>query len=177
MLDTIHGIEARYGISDIRHIRPGQLYLRCAKEHAVDLLGYLRDRAGYRHLVFLTAVDVIEHGRFRLIYMLHNYEEQSDIGVEVEIARDDAEMDSIHRMWAQAATYQRELREMFGITFPGSPRLEEPFVLEGWDELPPMRRDFDTKRYSEATYFPRPGRHSYDPKEYMQQKLYPEEEA
>ncbi|WP_416208189.1 NADH-quinone oxidoreductase subunit C [Halomonas sp.] len=34
---------------------------------------------------------------------------------------------------------QRELKEMFGIDFPGSPRVDEPFVLESWDDIPPMR--------------------------------------
>jgi NADH-quinone oxidoreductase subunit C len=107
--------------------------------------------------------------------MLHNYELHADVGIRVSIPRDGAVMDSIHDLWAQAATYQRELREMFGIDFPDSPRLYEPFALEGWDDIPPMRREFDTKRYSEETYFPRPGRQSEDPADYMRRKLYPEE--
>jgi NADH-quinone oxidoreductase subunit C len=73
------------------------------------------------------------------------------------------------------ATYQRELKEMFGIDFQGSPRVNEAFILEGWDNIPPMRRDFDTKKYSEETYFPREGRGTNDPSEYMKQKLYPNE--
>ncbi|MBN2781385.1 MAG: NADH-quinone oxidoreductase subunit C, partial [Candidatus Marinimicrobia bacterium] len=81
----------------------------------------------------------------------------------------------IHHLWKQAATYQRELKEMFGIDFPGSPRIDEPFILEGWQDIPPYRRDFDTKKYSEETYFPRPGRTTHDPADYMKQKLYPEE--
>jgi NADH-quinone oxidoreductase subunit C len=83
-------------------------------------------------------------------------------------------MTSIHHLWQQAKIYQRELREMFGIDFPGSPGLHENFALEGWEDIPPMRRDFDTKEYSEKTYFPRPGRQTHDPREYMKQKLYPD---
>jgi NADH-quinone oxidoreductase subunit C len=95
--------------------------------------------------------------------------------IRVPLDRDTPVMGSIHHLWAQAATYQRELHEMFGIDFPGSPRVDEPFILEGWQNIPPYRRDFDTKRYAEETYFPRPGRSTNDPAEYMKKKLYPEE--
>ena len=27
-------------------------------------------------------------------------------------------------------------------------RVDEDFMLEGWDDMPPMRRDFDTAKYS-----------------------------
>jgi len=38
-----------------------------------------------------------------------------------------------------------------------------------------MRREFDTLKYAEETYFPRPGRETHDPATYMKQKLYPNE--
>jgi len=176
MQERLSELEKRYGAAEIRRQRDDLAFVRLEADRAVDALTYLRDRAGYTHLVFLTAVDVIERGLFRLTYMLHNYDEVSDVGVEVEIPREHAEMESIHSLWAHAATYQRELNEMFGISFPGSPRLEEPFILEGWDDIPPMRREFDTKAYSEARYFPRPGRTTHDTTEHMKEKLYPEED-
>ena len=70
-------------------------------------------------------------------------------------------MISIHHLWEQAATYQQEIHEMFGINFPGSPGVDENFILEGWQNIPPMRRDFDTLKYSVETYFPREGRETY----------------
>ena len=82
-------------------------------------------------------------------------------------------MDSIHHIWIHAETDQREIKELFGIDFPGSPGVDEDFVLEDWDEIPPMRRDFDTLEYSERTFFQREGRKTYDTKEYMKSKLYP----
>ena len=48
-------------------------------------------------------------------------------------------------------------------------------MLEGWDNIPPMRRDFDTKKYSEETFFPREGRETYDPRKVMEEKSYPKE--
>ena len=83
-------------------------------------------------------------------------------------------MHSIHKLWAQAADYQRELKEMFGIDFPGSPRVDESFMLESWREIPPMRKEFDTHEYVQRTFFPRPGRETNDPRVYMKKKLYPD---
>jgi NADH-quinone oxidoreductase subunit C len=91
----------------------------------------------------------------------------------VEISRKEPEMITLHHLWKQVSAYERELKEMFGIRFPGSPRQHESFVLEGWQEIPPMRRDFDTLKYSIETFFPRPGRQTHDPKTYMRNKLYP----
>jgi len=83
-------------------------------------------------------------------------------------------MNSIHHLWEHAETFQREIKELFGIDFPGSPGIDDGFVLEGWDNIPPMRRDFDTVKYSNETFFSRPGRETRDPAEYMKEKLYPE---
>jgi NADH-quinone oxidoreductase subunit C len=118
-------------------------------------------------------VDWLEEGQFQLTYLLCNRSKQLDLGLRVMLARDGASMDSIHDVWPTAATYQRELREMFGIDFPGSPRLHEEFILEGWNDIPPYRRDFDTKKYAEANYNQRPGRQTHDPATHMKQQLYP----
>ena len=65
---------------------------------------------------------------------------------------------------------------MYGIDFPESPGVNDSFILEGWDDIPPYRRDFDTMKYAEETFFPREGRTTNDPTEYMKKKLYPDEE-
>lgn len=162
-------------IEDVSEQRNDLVFITVSQAQAVSAVTHLRDRANFTHLVILTAVDWLEDGLFQLTYLLNNPRKKVDIGVRVMIDREKAQMESIHHLWPAAATYQRELREMFGISFPGSPRVNETFILdEGWDGPPPYRRDFDTLRYSEETYFPRPGRTTNDPAEYMKSKLYPE---
>jgi NADH-quinone oxidoreductase subunit C len=168
-------LTTRFAVSEPNLQRPELLFITAAPGETRNLIRELKERHGFSHLVFLTAVDYIEEGRFQLTYMLHNYRLGADIGIRVFLPREETEMESIHDLWAQAATYQRELKEMFGIHFPGSPRVDEEFILENWRETPPMRREFDTKKYSEETYFPRPGRNGKEPAEHMKKKLYPEE--
>lgn len=217
---TIEEIERRFELSDAYLQRDSLGFVTVQRKDAVPLVTHLRDYLGFDHLVMVTAVDVIEKGILRLVYLLHNYVRRVDLGVQVEIPRGETavdhsgvnssgngskpirpghdgdtllasgltsaeeiakpaytEMDSIHHLWAQAATYQRELKEMYGVHFPGSPRVDEEFALEGWKDVPPMRRDFDTLAYSEQTFFPRPGRKTHNPVEYMKKNMYPDPDA
>ncbi len=175
MKEIINKIEKLYPISDFKQQNDATALLTVEQDKAVDLLIYMQKNEGFKHLAILTAVDWIEKKQFQLSYIINNPELKMDLILRVFIDREKAEMTSIHNLWEQAATYQRELKEMFGINFPNSPRVDKPFILEGWDGLPPYRRDFDTKKYSEDTYFPREGRTKNNPVEYMKQKLYPDE--
>lgn len=165
-------IQNRFPIHDVKEQRKNLTFFTTEKEQVVPLLTHLRDHEGFSHFVLLTAVDWIEEDLFQLTYILNNPHKKVDLGIRAYIGRENASMESAHHLWEQVATYQRELKEMFGIDFPGSPRVDEEFFLEGWDDIPPMRREFDSKKYSEETYFPRPGSKSHDPREYMKQKLY-----
>lgn len=176
MKNNFEHIAQQFDITNVVAQRSDLTLLTVPNDKAASLITHLRDYEGYKHLVLLTAVDWIEQNQFQLTYLLSNPFKKIDVAVRTFIDREKAEMTSIHHLWEQAATYQRELREMFGINFPGSPRVDKPFILEGWDQIPPYRRDFDTKKYSEETYFPRPGRETNDPREYMKKKLYPNED-
>lgn len=156
--------------------RPDLAFLSLPAAALRPVLQQLRDHEGFTHLVLLTAVDWIEDGLFQLTYLLNDRSGARDLGLRVLIERPAeglATMTSIHDLWPTAATYQRELREMFGIDFPGSPRVDEEFILEGWGDKPPYRRDFDSLAYSQATYAERPGRQTHDPETHMREALYP----
>jgi NADH-quinone oxidoreductase subunit C len=164
-----------FDISDVVARKPeGFTTLKVDSDSAETLIRELRDREGFTHLNFMTCIDYIEQGIFTLVYMLQNHERKLTLGIHVDIPRDQPVMTSIHKLWAQAWTYQRELREMYGIDFPGSPRLQEDFCLEGWDGIPPMRREFNTATFSEERFGEREGRHSEEPRAHMHDAIYPE---
>jgi NADH-quinone oxidoreductase subunit C len=165
----------RFTLTDVSGTEPLLRFITVPKDQAVGAVRFLLEEHGYRHLVLLTAVDYLEQGVFQLTYLLHNPENKSDIGIRTRIDRDHATMESAHELWPTMATYQRELREMFGISFPGSPGVDDDFILEGWQGMPPYRRDFDTKVFAESFYPQREGRETHDPATYMKEKLYPNE--
>jgi NADH-quinone oxidoreductase subunit C len=177
MENIIENIKKRFPLSDVTTAHG--YYITCEKKDTVSLLTYLKDVEGFKHLVLITAVDWIEENKFQLTYLLNHPGRGLELGVRTFIERsiwpEESEMESAHHLWPAVKTYQRELHEMFGIDFPGSPEINDPLILEWWDDIPPYRRDFDTKKYSEDTYFPREGRGYNDPAEYMKSRLYPHE--
>ena len=176
MQTLISQLQNQFHLDESIEQRNNLAFVTVSREQLRPLLLHLRDLEGFTHLVLLTAVDWIEEDRFQLTYLLSDRTDGRDIGVRMMLPRDAASMDSIHDLWPTAATYQRELREMFGIDFPGSPRVDEDFILEGWVDIPPYRRDFDTLQYSQETFPERPGRETNDPAAYMKITLYPDGE-
>jgi len=174
MQDLYKNLAASFPLGEFTAQRDDLAFVTVEREQLRPLLLHLRDLEGFTHLVLLTAVDWIEDNSFQLTYLLNDRAGARDLGVRLMLPRDEASMHSIHDIWPTAATYQRELREMFGIDFPDSPGVNEDFILEGWRDMPPYRRDFDTLEYSRETYRERPGRETHDPTEYMKQQLYPD---
>ena len=174
MKKILEKLSKLYLVSDSVFKRENLLFVTVEKDKAIDLITHLKNIQGFNHFVILSGVDWIEEGNFQLTYILNNPEKKIDIAVRTMVPRDNPIMDSAHHLWGSIFVYQREIREMLGIEFPGSPGLYENFVLEGWDNIPPMRRDFDTKKYAEETFFPREGRSTNDPAKYMKKKLYPD---
>ncbi|MCE1235480.1 MAG: NADH-quinone oxidoreductase subunit C [Hyphomicrobiales bacterium] len=171
MRTLLENLKERFPLGPITEQRPDLVFVTVERSGLRPLLAHLRDREGFTHLVLLTAVDWIEENLFQLTYLVHDRRRGRDIGLRVLVPRDAAEMETIHDLWPTAATYQRELREMFGIGFPGSPRVDEEFILEGWVDLPPYRRDFDTKAFAEEAFAHRPGRETHDPATHMRERL------
>ncbi len=174
MQELCERLTQRFGCDQIVFQKADLSLLRVDKDKLESTLFYLKTHEGFVHLSFVTVIDYIEDGIFRLSYMLHNYETRADLAVQTEISRTNASMHSIHNLWAQGWTYQRELKEMYGIDFPGSPRVNDEFMLEGWDGPPPMLRDFDTVKFCEERFVDREGRESQDIKQTMRDNLYPE---
>ncbi len=138
-------------------IRDRRIEVWAEKEMVSSVLLYVKNQLGYKHLNHISCIDRIEEGKFQLVYTVYSHETGLTLFVKTKIDRENAEMENIDTIWDQANTYEREMREMYGIQFPGLIGDQE-FCLEDWDEMPPMRRDFDTHAYADKTFFNLPGR-------------------
>ncbi len=137
--------------------REKRVSIRTDKKNVSSILLFLKNQKGYIHLNHISCVDWIEDGEFELVYIVWNPKNKLTVMLHTRIDRENPKMENIDTIWDQANTYERELREMFGIEFPGLVGRKE-FILEDWTEMPPMRRDFDTQQYAIDTYTTRPGR-------------------
>ncbi len=138
-------------------LRENQIRIYADKKSVPPVLLYLKNQLGFIHLNHISCVDWIEDNVFELVYIVYRPEDKITVLVKTKIDRENPVMENIDTIWDQANTYEREIREMLGVEFPG---LEAPaeFILEDWQDLPPMRKDFDTRKYARETYETRPGR-------------------
>jgi len=145
----------------------GYLHVRVPSDRAVEVLLGARQRCGMKVLQLISAVDRIEEDVFQLTWILESSDDRSILMVSADYPREDCSVPSLGEVWPAAVAFERELREMFGIRFPGNSRQEEDFLLEGWKEIPPMRRDFDTLEFSMRTFGQRRERTHTDPRRYI----------
>lgn len=110
------------------------------------LLELLKGKASYVHLSAISCVDWIEDGEFELVYHLWSYETQSLISAHTRIPREPGRYLSVYDLYKPAAFFERDIHEMYGVDFEGSPHMEK-FILTEWDGPPPMRKDFDSEAY------------------------------
>ncbi|MBN1467065.1 NADH-quinone oxidoreductase subunit C [candidate division KSB1 bacterium] len=132
----------------------------CAdKEAVLALLSFLKNQ-GYNHLGLISCVDWIEENAFELLYILSAYmkdeassteDEKTNIILKTRISREKPVFISVIPIFEIAEPYEREIHELFGIHFEGHPRLT-PLFLEREYEIPPFRKDFDTKKYVKTVF-------------------------
>ena len=128
-----------------------EITLLVKKEKAHQILSELKD-AGFNHLSDVSAVDYIDEQEFELVYHLWAHREKIRAIVKVRIPRETPTLKSVVDLWTGAQIHEREDHELFGINFEGNPNLS-PLFLEDWEEIPPFRKDFDTRKYVKEKYY------------------------
>ncbi len=153
MEDLIKRLESIFKIVEKKRGKRDNLWiLEVEKDSLHAVLSYLKDNESFRHLALISCVDWIENNKFQLSYILWSYQKRQNLIVKIFIDRDKPEFKTVLNLFPQAEIYEREIRELYGVTFEGNPTQFEDFVLEDWEEMPPMRRDFDTLKYSQEKY-------------------------
>ena len=113
----------------------------------VDLCRYLKESEKYIRLSAVTAVD--RHPadpRFEIIYHLHSLERNQRLRVKCWLGGEKPEIDSVTGVWRSANWYEREVWDMFGVTFRNHPnhiRILMPLDWEGH----PLRKDYPVHGY------------------------------
>jgi len=104
------------------------------RERVREILGYLKGRIDrpYAMLYDLTATDermrVNRDGAppsaFTVLYHLFSFERNEYIRMKTALPAASLSLDSITSLWPAANWYEREVWDMFGISFSGHPHLQ-----------------------------------------------------
>ena len=125
----------------------------------ISLLKFLKQETAprFRRLEDLTAID--ESARrsgaarpdFTLVYSLLAFDSPERIRLKVPLYGDYPETDSITDIWPSAAWYEREVFDMFGITFKGHADLRRILMPQHW-EGHPLRKTYPGRATAMAPY-------------------------
>jgi NADH-quinone oxidoreductase subunit C len=102
--------------------------------------------AGYNFFEDMTAVDWYPtEPRFQLSYSLLSHNLKQRIRLVARIAEGQT-IRSITSVWPAANFYEREVFDLFGVTFEGHPRLTRIMMPDNWNGHP-LRKDYPVEGY------------------------------
>ena len=135
--------------------RDGETIVFVAPERLREAMTWLKETPGqqYDYLVDVTAVEFRDRERLlQVVYFLRSLERRVDLRVKVELdPAGDLAVDSVWGLWRGADWLEREVYDMFGITFRGHPDLRRILMWETYAEGFPLRKDFPLRgRFSRA---------------------------
>ena len=116
-----------------------------------SVLAYVKSQ-GFMQLSILSCVDWIKDNEFQLVFILFNWNTGIRLQVRTRIDRKNPQFNTITSIYPGAQYYERDVHEFFGVEFIGNENSYKQLFLENWDEMPPLRKDFDSKAYSDKKY-------------------------
>jgi NADH-quinone oxidoreductase subunit C len=128
----------------------GQQEISALKDNTIEILKSLKEE-GYIHLALISCVDWIDKDTLELVYILSSYMENDHIILKTALSRTDPNFKTAINVFENAEPYEREIHELFGINFKGHPR-QIPLFLERSYDIPPFRKDFDTREYVKKAF-------------------------
>ena len=120
------------------------------RERLRDVLRHVKGEAAgaYRMLYDLTAIDERSRserdgqpaGEFTAVYHLLSFDRNEDLRLKVALEGEYPSLPTVTDLWPNANWYEREVWDMFGITFEGHPHLKRILMPPTW-EGHPLRKE------------------------------------
>ena len=136
--------------SEIKH---NQIYIEIDKDDIIDVTLFLKTNqyTKFRQLIDITAVDYPEKNqRFELVYLFLSHQFNHRLIVKYVIAENEV-IQSLTSIFPSANWMEREVFDMYGISFKDHPDLRRILTDYGFEGYP-LRKDFPLTGHSEVRY-------------------------
>ncbi len=133
----------------------GQVVVHPIRERYLEVMKALLDD-GFTMCADLTAVDYLTHGgrdlpsgvqpeRFEVVVNLLSVTRRERIRVRVQVPESDPVLPTLFDLWPGTEAMEREVFDMFGISFDAHPDLTRILMPEDWVGHP-LRKDYEVGR-------------------------------
>lgn len=154
--ETISAFTAHYPELRVSEFR-GQTRVVVPVESLYQVLNYLKNDLGFDFLSDITCVDYLNYrdatDRFGLVYLLVNTETNQRLTIRTFVNEPDLVVPSVVPLWEGANWLEREVWDMFGITFDGHPDHRRILMPEEYTAFP-LRKDYPLQGRGERHNFP-----------------------
>ena len=130
-----------------------QLFIDIEVENLISTILFLKtnEKCKFKQLIDITAVDYPQKTkRFKIVYLLLSHENNNRIIVNMEID-EDTKIPSLTKIFPSANWMEREVFDMYGITFNDHPDLRRILTDYGFEGYP-LRKDFPLTGHTEVRY-------------------------
>lgn len=119
----------------------GESTVLIERDAIVDVARFCRDELGYDFLSDLSATDWLDRDpRFDVLYHLTSTHDWTRIRLKVQ-TNDGEPVPSVSGVWGAANWAEREVWDLFGISFSDHPDLRRILLPDGWIGFP-LRKDY-----------------------------------
>ena len=130
-----------------------QLFVDVDVENLTSTILFLKtnDKCRFKQLIDITAVDYLgREKRFKVVYLLLSHENNLRIIINVHID-ERVIVPSIAKIFPSANWMEREVFDMYGVSFKGHPDLRRILTDYGFEGYP-LRKDFPLTGHTEVRY-------------------------
>ena len=156
-MPTLAEIQSQFGPEVAESTFRGDRRIVVPAKKVFDVLTWLKDAQAFDLLVDVTAVDYLEYpdatDRFGVIYLLLSTTKNERLTVKTHVNLPNPKLPSVIGLWRGADWMEREVFDMFGITFTGHPDLRRILMPDEF-AAHPLRKDYPLKGYGERHNFP-----------------------
>lgn len=144
---TAEKLKSKFGADILKtEVFRNQHAIIVKRERILDVMKFLKDDAdlAYDFLADLTAVDYLKmekSPRFQVVYNLRSMKHNRRVRIKVPVPENDCKIESVSALWNTANWMEREVHEMYGITFENHPDLRKLLMPETYEYFP-LRKDY-----------------------------------
>jgi len=134
-------------------INLNQLFIDVDVEDVISTILFLKtnEKCKFKQLIDITAVDYPQREkRFKIVYLLLSHENNLRIIININI-EEKIIVPSITKIFPSANWMEREVFDMYGISFKDHPDLRRILTDYGFDGYP-LRKDFPLTGHTEVRY-------------------------
>jgi len=121
----------------------GEVTVTIRKQDLLAVLAFLKQSLQYNLLTDVTAIDYLgkKEERFMMVYQLYSIPHKDRLRIKAAVSEEECRIESATQVWGTANWLEREVFDLFGITFDNHPDLRRILMTPDWEGYP-LRKDY-----------------------------------